>query len=66
MVDRMVLYKACKYEAENFTADHGMNTAELWAVVNGRAKDAGGVLVGTAAEVFWFNTVLDDYTNRRV
>lgn len=54
------LYKACKYEAVNFKADHGCNAAEMWALVNGRTKG------WEHTANFWKDTCLDDYRNGRL
>ena len=55
------LYQACKYEATEFTADHGMNMSELWSIVTGRAKDIQGTPISVDMQTFWFYTVLEDY-----
>lgn len=64
MEDRRRLYNACKYEATEYQADHGMNTAELYGVVTGRAKDVAGTPVTVEMSTFWKNMVLDDYARR--
>lgn len=55
------LYQACKYEATEFTADHGMCMSELWSIVTGRAKSVNGMLITADIQTFWFDTVLEDY-----
>jgi len=47
--ERIELYKAAKYEATTYKADHGMNTAEMWAAVN------------DPADTFWRRECLEDY-----
>lgn len=71
MVDKKVLYQACKYEVNNFQEDCGMDLPTMWKVVNGKNLDEifkgckedldGGYV---SYRIFWFNTVLEDYVNR--
>lgn len=49
---RVELFKAVKYEVENYRADHGMNLNEMWNTVNGRTEQDGR---------FWYNECLEDY-----
>lgn len=36
--DKKILYKACKFQSEAYYADHGMNLAKMWAVVNSHTR----------------------------
>lgn len=65
MVDRKILYQACKHEAQYHTAEHGMNMSELWAIVNGRATDIQGTPVTPDMEIFWFVMCLEDYNHEK-
>ena len=62
MTDRVELYKACKYEVENFREDHGMSLPEMWAVVNDRAPEWKRMGV----QAFWKATCLRDYREQRI
>lgn len=54
-MSRIELYKAVKYEANEFYADHGFTMVELWAVVNGNTPyDAK----------FWRDMCVSDYMER--
>lgn len=50
----MELYKACKYQVEEYYRDHGMTLPEMWDVVHGNGS------LGSKWQ-FWLKTVLDDY-----
>lgn len=49
---RTELYKAVKYQVNEYGADHGMNLAEMWDTVNGRTEQDG---------YFWEQECLHDY-----
>lgn len=53
---RMELYKAVKYEVENFYEDHGFSVVDLWNVVNGRTEYNAA---------WWTRTCLEDYRAER-
>ena len=53
--ERQELYRACKYEAQEYFADHGCNLADMWALVNGRYKGM------EHTQMFWIKLCLEDY-----
>lgn len=53
---RRELYKAVKYEVEQYGADCGMTLLEMWNTVNGRTE---------LDSVFWYRECLKDYRNSR-
>ena len=59
-INRMFLYKAVKYEVQNFFEDHGMTIPEMWDRVSGDPDrmDAG--------EQFWYVTCITDYEEKRI
>lgn len=61
------LYQACKWEAVHFADDCGMNTSELWAVVNNRRVGRDEIdYIAIDHHDWWREIVLDDYRNQRV
>jgi len=50
MVDKMKLYKAVKWEAQEYNAEHGFTMVKLWKIV-----------INEDGEMFWKNTCLEDY-----
>ncbi len=54
-IERQELYRACKYEAQEYFGDHGCNLADMWALVNGRYKEQ------ESTQKFWTETCLRDY-----
>lgn len=58
---KAILYKAVKHEAQEYTADHGMNMSEIWSIVTGKATDIQGTPVTDDMQIFWKNICLEDY-----
>ena len=50
-VNREILYRACKFQSEAYYADHGMNLAKMWEVVNS----------GTRRGDYWKEVCLAEY-----
>ena len=50
-VNREILYRACKFQSEAYYADHGMNLAKMWEVVNS----------GTRRGDYWKEVCLCEY-----
>lgn len=60
MDNRFELYKAVKYEVDNFKSDHGMDLLEMWKVVNFEALDPRGNFT-PSWNIWWKETCLEDY-----
>ena len=58
--DRMFLYKAAKYEVQNFFEDCGMTISEMWKMIS---KDPDEM---SPTEQFWHVTCVMDYEEQRV
>lgn len=52
MADKMELYRAVKYQVQEYGAAHGYTLPELWRIVNDENADH---------HIFWLSVVVTDY-----